>query len=446
MLLTRFIALGMLGCSVMSSSGLASSPGIPPRVLVDLEHNARALNPLAARLTSGTVAVGSPEEALRLMGIDGWATPENIFIASTQQLNIQDGKFRERRVRADDDTREGNRTYDGRFIYGGTPGVGISRERPATERPTTFGFDYLPAIGMQSHAGTPPYLRLELASSILEKVHGGATLLRVESIASAGGELTLVSLLMANEIRQRAWEREPDEVRTAYRGPDVGGYKDHLANLVLRQRELPEHVQIDYYLDPQRRHAVVQIDERFSDGSLVRRTRNSEFQLLEERDLWLPRHSRVDHFWFYRNPEHVWQEPIFSTITTVEGPFGLERVPDDMFVLTFVEAGMDIADYTFPRPFFFTVAAGREDLARAFLTLRDHDLPADLLAALSSSLDETSDDARVVSGTSSAVPDPRVAGLTEEEGRGGRFRSGILLLFALVVGIGIALVLFRRRA
>jgi hypothetical protein len=369
-----------------------------------------------------------------------------MFTTSLQQMNIQDGKFRDRRVRVDDESREGNRTYDGRFTYGGTPGVGISRERPPAERPIHFGFDYFPAIGMQAHAGAPPYLRIELASSILEKVDGGATVLRVERIASAGGELVVVSLQLPNEVRQRAWQREPEEVRASYMGLDLHGYKDHLASLVLRQRELPEHVQIDYYLDPQRRHAVVQIDERFPDGALLRRTTNSEFQAVQGRDLWLPRRSRVDRYWSYNNPEYVSGDPIFSTVTSVEGPFGLERVPDDMFVLTFVEAGMDIADYTFPRPFFFTVAAGREDLARAFLTLRDHDLPADLLAALSSSLDETSDDAEVVSGDREGMPGARPVWPIEEEGRGRSFRSGILLTLALGVGIAIALVLFRRRA
>lgn len=101
-----------------------------------------------------------------------------------------------------------------------------------------------------------------------------------------------------------------------------------------------------YYLDVQKNYAVTQIDWVLPTGRLLCRIKNSNWQKLEQPEIWLPKLSSCEwHTWHYC-PDKAFKEVFFYEDFTVSD-FTRKRWPLSKFSPDLTEPGVLISD---PRP------------------------------------------------------------------------------------------------
>jgi hypothetical protein len=131
-------------------------------------------------------------------------------------------------------------------------------------------------------------------------------------------------------------------------------------------------------LDPSRRHAVRRREERTPGGKARCLATMSDFVELPGTDgVWLPRRCQVTYYQWSGKPDPPEDKPLFRETFTVSH-LSWDAVPDDRFIVMYINPGASIADGTLPEAaksphgrIEYVVPANPEDLDKVIQHARD---------------------------------------------------------------------------
>ncbi len=120
-----------------------------------------------------------------------------------------------------------------------------------------------------------------------------------------------------------------------------------LASARKAQTARPPQRRFDFYFDPERGYAVRHLDTRDETGRLLTRSDCTEHEQMTDRDVWLPRRCRVEHYTFVGMEDQVFGSPLYADRYEVSA-FDLKPWPDERFELKYTTPGTRVNDKTFP--------------------------------------------------------------------------------------------------
>lgn len=352
---------------------------LPPEMRSALERNAASVNPISFTFIRTSQPNFAPQETIEIVRFNG--QPEDFFKSWRTNIIWQDRNVFTEQFDLSGDQGRFRTSFNGFGRYSiedVEPPYHLSLLRSRPPRVSnvygSFGSSYLPAVGITV---TGDAYRPIVQPSIRTLLETSAELHSIHAVPHGGRMLAVVSLITPNEDQVSAHRANLTDVEAQLRrGINTEEQIQQMLRNIRLRRELPELVQIQFTLDPERHYAVRRIQETYLDGRILKRIENSEFEYIPSRDIWLPRRIRTDLHKFSTVPGEVFEEAPISHILQVEGDFGLDRVPDETFTLNDVEAGMWVYDdLSGPQQVQIKVQPGMEEQMRAFLAADPARLP-----------------------------------------------------------------------
>ncbi len=372
----------MLPAALWASSArlLAQNMELPEQISAALAAAGRQLNPIDVSYTHTTSTLLSPEDLVKKL-----KAPFPSLFSRVEPVRMvwQDAKFYQRSVASSsmgDLATESS--FDGAVLYGGgvvnkTNGRNVlalwrrSMSKLANDSPdeTFVSSEYFDAAGLLLPARARDLVaRKPAQSSVLSLLEGTGQVTAIEDAIIDGHRLTRVQISADNVERRAAERRDLATLERNFDNPLAGSTPQDRQELleyidrVKKGRTLPEKRLYEFYLDPQMNYAVCMSEERYDDGTLLKRVRNEQFEQLPGRQVWLARKSTIDRYTYELVPGTFFTTPICSEVIAVQ-QFSVEPVPDAQFVLNYTAPGTtvydDMAGIT------YMVPAGGADLDRA---------------------------------------------------------------------------------
>jgi hypothetical protein len=353
---------------------------LPPEMRTAMERNAAGISPISLTMLRTPSAPRSQDETISLMGA-GFLSAESMFRSERTRFVWQGSQFFMEQTNLSEPEGAYRTATDGHVLYSlQVPDTGrypraltsLLRSRPHT-LPGAYGHlgvSYLPSVGVSTSgaAHTP-----SVQPRIQRLIETGAVLTGVHMVRDGARVLPIVTLRMIHETQARAQQLNLENVASQLRrgSGSEEQIQEHIEN-IRRQRQLPAMMDIQFTLDPELGYAVRRIDERYPDGTLVRRIENTDFMLIDERGIWLPRRVRTDYHAFPATTDEIFDHAMYSVNYEIEGAFGLEPQPDDLFSITEVDVGTHVSDdlSSSSRQVQFIVEPGMEHHVREFLAGR----------------------------------------------------------------------------
>lgn len=353
------VAIGLLGNG--SPELCFGDVALPADVRKALERNAARLSPITISwtLTPKETRYSQKETLSRLK----LRRPVGSFFYTTESRVVwQGGKIHI--TREDPDVRDGavvgtrlrEDSFDGRILYGGSPG----RKRPALfkrllsraieEDPSAhlLSTGYFREAGFRLPRQVSEWVEARAESEPLYLLEHGGTLMSVEDALVDGERLIRVELVAPNPQKRFAEALDLEAEKKALESSKESPTRQReLLGSLQRTRALPDSRRFVYYLDPELHYAVRQWEQWYEPDTLLLRCRCLEFEELSGRGVWLPRRCEVDRYEFFTLPETVFEEPILSEHYEVS-EFQLDSVPEETFVLNYATPGARIYDGTLP--------------------------------------------------------------------------------------------------
>jgi hypothetical protein len=179
-------------------------------------------------------------------------------------------------------------------------------------------------------------------STILDLLSKGA-LRRLEVMELEGRRVVELSIVIDDPDRRRAENSDSEKVFNELREKtiDSDDYIRAIADAVLLRRKLPKERRYIFYLDPQLNYAVRRSEQRYEDGTLLRRTTCDDFQKLAGRDLYLPMRITDEQYTSPNVPTTFFKEPVVTQVMEVS-QIKLEALPKERFALSYTTPGTHI--------------------------------------------------------------------------------------------------------
>lgn len=340
-----------------AQSPLIKEIKLPDEIRNALIQNAENMSPISIASTQQYCFLLTPEETLEKLKIPA-GYGDSFYVKENRQIKWQTGKTyaTKREVNQDNDSYLLERSFDGQVYYSGSQYSKkqcLLKQLPAKLAKTNLDNEHLIRTDYFDAAG----LRLPIrardmqanknsVSEILFLLETGGHLSLLKETEFDGQRMTLVEVIADNQDRRRAEGKDIAELEEFLRsGKNTEEYIQHELAVNRQMRDLPENKVYRFYLDPQKKYAIVRREERYEDGRLLLQVNNKDFVKLSGRELWLPRKSTVN---YYKRPgSDYFEKPILSREIEVT-ELNLDAIPDTQFTLDYRMPGTIITDDTLP--------------------------------------------------------------------------------------------------
>lgn len=218
-------------------------------------------------------------------------------------------------------------TFDGTVAYDSKPGgeLFIKQRLDNEEYPwPMFPSRYFDLAGMRGPA-TIKELKAWVGKSIVLPLFEEGRIVSVTTVQLDGEPAIRIDTERDNEYRARALRISDAKMRELSLSR---------RSSIMGMRSMQPTIRRAVWLSPQRHYALLKVQDRFPDGTLLSEQTNLRFEQLGDRNIWLPRECRDDSYWgndwvqgfqMSRMPLVTW---IFEVKSIHTG-----EVPTDSFVL-----------------------------------------------------------------------------------------------------------------
>jgi len=362
--------------------GQAEPLSLPDHVRKALIANAEALTPIDVTWTEQFVSSLDETQTLRRLEHD--EHPSSFFFKATRRVALQNCMMYSYQEVPDVSTGSPayvyEQAFDGKVHYFGV--IHSNQDRTLFKRylpqlmqenPRYSFFDesYFDAAGytLPRSAQEWAHQAVGAKSQPLFILSQGGTLESVEYIVVEGRKLLRISLLGVNPVKRAADSLDLEQVKRELEWSiDPPEKKKRLLSRILRRRALPAQRRYVYYLDPSLNYAVRLWEQWYAPDTLLRKCVCSDFQQLDERQIWLPRKCTVYYHEFSTVPGKFFKEAFLWEVFEVQTLRG-KPIDRAQFVLDYKSPGTLIKDGTIPEAKLadsgyvtYVVPANKEDL------------------------------------------------------------------------------------
>jgi hypothetical protein len=376
--LRAWLCVLVLTCSSLR----AQETTIPLDMRDALAKNAECLKPITVSWSRHFTSLRAPEETLATLELD---VPPLQFFAKTSSCLV----WQDNRIYSAWETplvtngsvvlQKLEASFDGKILYRGyrytvDPHLFkqfMSRQIETEPQSSPFHSEYLKVAGFRIPQKLAEWEAASTESEVLYLLGRQGKLKSVENVTMDSQKLMRVELIAENSVKRSADEVDLEKLKKESESwIDSPERKRRLLARVENQRRLPGVRRFVYYLDPSHHFAVRRWEQWYDPDTLLLRCDCSGFERCPDRELWLPRTCKIDHYEFDTAPGKFFTAPIVSELYEVSS-FKWQDAANEQFVLNYTMPGTRVRDWTLPEAklshdgyVYYTVPARREDLDR----------------------------------------------------------------------------------
>jgi hypothetical protein len=353
----------MIGCCTFvfpSRTVQAAEATLPSEIEEALRQNSERLSPISVSWSQQFTSRFPHQETMTRL--EHHMPAELFFFKASHRVVWQDGKiYTSERTPTEEDgvltdfVQE--RSLDGKVCYAGyryKNGPILFKDpldRMIQDQPCTAFYDvaYFEAAGFRMPREISEWAEPRAMCEVLYLLGRDGDLRSVGSAVVGGRDLMRIELLADNPVKRDAEHQDPQELKEYLDfSPDPPEVKRKVVERVEEQRRLPAKQRFVYYLDPGLHYALRRWEHWYEPDTLLLRCDASQFEELPGRQLWLPRRCEIQYYSFSTTiPGTFFEEAFLSKLLQVTR-VGLDRVPEDQFVLEYSAPGCRIRDGTLP--------------------------------------------------------------------------------------------------